>query len=309
MEFAYLSHTPPSLPKGSLEPSSWKRARMPGGRGRAQSISGRLRSASDLVEEGVISQEQKGMLKDMIISGDQRLTDALEKYERGDLSGLQSLMQDGKLDRRSSLDLVADLGLDQLDLNLFPMDFGGGGAQHGAVDPAVGNGDLGGGAQFQFDDDTFDFGMDVPGTGPVQGGEGGSSYGGQRGRLMSFGNFFGSGLSDSIPDASMFGMGAERMSGLSDSGSIRPIRVDSMQPRSSSLSHGSGRGRGSTVDGDHGADAAAAGADDAGASANAPTSAPVAIPNRQAAGAAKQQEPKKNIGAYSPESRRARIAK
>tara|TARA_B100000795_G_C22740852_1_gene415274 strand:+ start:1028 stop:1183 length:156 start_codon:yes stop_codon:yes gene_type:complete len=49
MEF--LSHTPPSMPDGSLKPSSWKRSRF-GGRERAPSISGRLRSASDLVDGG-----------------------------------------------------------------------------------------------------------------------------------------------------------------------------------------------------------------------------------------------------------------
>ncbi len=66
------------------------------------------------------------------------------------------------MDRRTSLDLVADLGLDNLDLNLFPLDFNTGG-QSGGTD-AVADGDFGGGQQFQFDDGTFDFGMDFGGS-------------------------------------------------------------------------------------------------------------------------------------------------
>lgn len=50
-----LSHTPPSF-SGSYDMRPSKRAR-------AGSISGRLRSASDLCEEGLISHHQKGVLK------------------------------------------------------------------------------------------------------------------------------------------------------------------------------------------------------------------------------------------------------
>jgi hypothetical protein len=57
-----LQHTPPSLPRGSLEPPKFKRAR--GQKASlSSSISGRLRSASDLCDEGFITSYQKGVLK------------------------------------------------------------------------------------------------------------------------------------------------------------------------------------------------------------------------------------------------------
>lgn len=58
-------------------------------RARAGSISGRLRSASDLEEKGLIDKSQKGVLKDLIISGDSELQAALDLYDRGDASQLE----------------------------------------------------------------------------------------------------------------------------------------------------------------------------------------------------------------------------
>lgn len=58
-------------------------------RARAGSISGRLRSASDLEEKGLIDKSQKGVLKDLIISGDSALQAALDLYDRGDASQLE----------------------------------------------------------------------------------------------------------------------------------------------------------------------------------------------------------------------------
>lgn len=58
-------------------------------RARAGSISGRLRSASDLEEKGLIDKSQKGVLKDLIISGDSELQAALDLYDRGDSSQLE----------------------------------------------------------------------------------------------------------------------------------------------------------------------------------------------------------------------------
>lgn len=84
-------------------------------RHRAGSISGRLRTASDLEQCGLIDNNQKGVLKDMIISGDSTLQGALEKYEQGDSSQLESLIKSGTLaDRRSSIDLLDGLDLDFL---------------------------------------------------------------------------------------------------------------------------------------------------------------------------------------------------
>lgn len=61
----------------------------PNKRGRSGSISGRLRAASDLEDAGFINKSQKGMIKDMIISGDSTLRSALDKYENGDSEDLE----------------------------------------------------------------------------------------------------------------------------------------------------------------------------------------------------------------------------
>jgi hypothetical protein len=58
-------------------------------RGRSESISGRLRAASDLEEIGWIDKNQKGVIKDLIISGDETLRSALDKYENGDAHDLE----------------------------------------------------------------------------------------------------------------------------------------------------------------------------------------------------------------------------
>ncbi len=42
-----------------------------------------FRTASDLEELGYIDKQQKGWLKDLIISGDQRLQESLDKFEKG----------------------------------------------------------------------------------------------------------------------------------------------------------------------------------------------------------------------------------
>jgi hypothetical protein len=42
------------------------------------------RTASDLEESGLIDKYQKGIIKDLIISGDSALHNALEKYEKGE---------------------------------------------------------------------------------------------------------------------------------------------------------------------------------------------------------------------------------
>jgi len=47
-----------------------------------RSISGRLRTASDLEEWGWVSRDQKGIIKDLIISGDSSLQNALDKVSK-----------------------------------------------------------------------------------------------------------------------------------------------------------------------------------------------------------------------------------
>jgi CCT motif len=75
-------------------------------------------SASDLEEKGMIDKSQKGVLKDLIISGDAALQSALDRYESGDPDQLVTLMQHGLLDRRDSLDLLHDLDLNFLSVGL-----------------------------------------------------------------------------------------------------------------------------------------------------------------------------------------------
>ena len=64
-----LSHTPPKFTPGSYDPPMFNK------RARAGSISGRLRSASDLCDEGIITPQEKGIIKDLIITGDPELRD------------------------------------------------------------------------------------------------------------------------------------------------------------------------------------------------------------------------------------------
>jgi hypothetical protein len=94
---------------------------------RSGSISSRLRSASELFDEGIIETRQKGILKDLIISEDARLIEAFNQYERGDKSAVERLIQSFNLDfRKSSLDLLGDVG----DLSMDFLSVGGGTNHH-----------------------------------------------------------------------------------------------------------------------------------------------------------------------------------
>ena len=109
-----LSHTPPSLPN-SLETKHFMK------RQRSDSISGRLRSASELEENGWIDTQHKNIIKDLIVSGDTEVHSALDKYEQGDGSALQSLVKSGVLlgEKGQDIDLLGDLDLDFLTFNDF----------------------------------------------------------------------------------------------------------------------------------------------------------------------------------------------
>lgn len=98
----HMTMLPPPLPLPPLPPGAGAKRQRP----RGGSISGRLRSASDLCDEGVISPAQKGVLKDMIIAGDDQLESAFERYERGDPAELSRLVEGGHLNRRGSIDLL-----------------------------------------------------------------------------------------------------------------------------------------------------------------------------------------------------------
>ncbi len=49
------------------------------------------RTASDLEDSGVIDKYQKGIIKDLIISGDIALQQSLDKCEKGDTSSLTGI--------------------------------------------------------------------------------------------------------------------------------------------------------------------------------------------------------------------------
>jgi len=107
-----IAHTPPTQMGTSYENSHF------GKRMRSGSISGRLRSASDLEDTGVISREQKAILKDLIIAGDNSVQGAIDKYEAGDPSVLEEMVRSGALLARSSdVDLLGDLDLDFLNVH------------------------------------------------------------------------------------------------------------------------------------------------------------------------------------------------
>lgn len=84
---------------------------------RAGSMSGRLRTVSDLEETGMIDRDQKGVIKDLIISGDFVLQSALDKYEKGETAELEELIRQGIFNRRQSIDLLEGLDLDFLNQN------------------------------------------------------------------------------------------------------------------------------------------------------------------------------------------------
>ena len=74
---------------------------------------------SDLEDRGIIDSNEKGMLKDLIISGDDELMAAVEKYEKGDTKALESMIKSGALKTRNAqdIDILGDLDLDFLSMN------------------------------------------------------------------------------------------------------------------------------------------------------------------------------------------------
>jgi hypothetical protein len=83
--------------------------------------------STELEQKGMIDREQKGILKDLIISGqDNELQHALDKYEQGDASILETMLQSGTLSNRATtdIDLLGDLDLDLDFLNVNDGDIG-----------------------------------------------------------------------------------------------------------------------------------------------------------------------------------------
>ncbi len=93
---------------------------------------------SDLEDRGIIDSNQKGILKDLIISGDDELMVAVEKYEKGDTKALEAMIKSGAFKKRnaSDIDILGDLDLDFLSVH---EDF------VGAGDESVVSGGVGGG--------------------------------------------------------------------------------------------------------------------------------------------------------------------
>ena len=69
------------------------------------------RTASDLEEKGLISNIEKGVIKDLIISGDAKFLAAMEKYEKGDRSDLATLCR-SLMARKGTVDLLENMDLD-----------------------------------------------------------------------------------------------------------------------------------------------------------------------------------------------------
>ena len=107
-----LSHTPPAA--SSYEASHF------GKRARSGSVSSRLRSASDYFEQkGLLDRQTKGILKDLVIIGDEEMEQALRRYEAGDPTVLEDMIRSGALQNRlpKDLDLLGDLDFDFLNMH------------------------------------------------------------------------------------------------------------------------------------------------------------------------------------------------
>jgi hypothetical protein len=94
-----FARTPPQFTPCSYEKGNMKRARA---RSRSGSVTLQLRSAADLEARGVIDAKTKKILKNRIMSGDQSLQHALQQYEAGDPSALEALVNSGALRQPST---------------------------------------------------------------------------------------------------------------------------------------------------------------------------------------------------------------
>jgi len=130
-----FAHTPPAATPSSYGNFMPKRTRAGSfSRTRSDSVesyalSTRLRTASELERSGLVTAAQKGVLKDMVLYGDEALRVALDKYAVGDSAELEKLLHAGYLNsgvvvkqeheccvatkpRAASIDLLAELDLE-----------------------------------------------------------------------------------------------------------------------------------------------------------------------------------------------------
>jgi CCT motif len=132
-----------------------------------------------LEDKGIINRNEKGVLKDLIISGDEALQEALEKYEKGDKSQLETMIKSGLLSQKlpADLDLLGELDLDFLtvdDATIGSMGnqnveshpgFQGHRAKGGVISFLSSGNSVGGGSQYNEGIDEFDFANDLGGDG------------------------------------------------------------------------------------------------------------------------------------------------
>ena len=75
--------------------------------------------SAELEEKGIITRDQKGILKDLIISGqDNEIQDALDRYEQGDATMLEGMLTSGTLYGKATeeIDLLGQLDFDFLNV-------------------------------------------------------------------------------------------------------------------------------------------------------------------------------------------------
>lgn len=75
--------------------------------------------SSELEEKGIINRDQKGILKDLIISGqDNEIQYALDRYEQGDATMLEGMLHSGSLSNKATeeIDLLGQLDFDFLNV-------------------------------------------------------------------------------------------------------------------------------------------------------------------------------------------------
>ncbi|KAG7377366.1 hypothetical protein PHYPSEUDO_011763 [Phytophthora pseudosyringae] len=279
-----ISHTPPAFSPGSLTMPMTKR-------GRSGSISSRLLSASDLEERGYIDRYQKGVLKDLIISGDEALQKALEKFDAGDPTTLEAMLDSGALNRKSSsIDLLDDLDLGFLNVGSLgdtPKDEFQSGARNQSLD--------------EWDELGFD-----------------SSFADVSARDILDGEFYSSSLGASLPNSlPSMGLGITPPAGFSFAEDFLENQVKTepgIKTEGKSAAAGNKASAGTT----NSTTASSSSASSAAAASSLSTSRPIGIPGSAGTGASrafggvdkgKDGQKQNFVGAYSPDSRRKRIEK
>ncbi|CAH0476894.1 unnamed protein product [Peronospora belbahrii] len=277
-----ISHTPPAFSPGSLTMPMTKR-------GRSGSISSRLLSASDLEERGYIDRYQKGVLKDLIISGDEALQKALEKFDAGDPSTLEAMLDSGALNRKSSsIDLLDDLDLGFLNVGSLgdtPKDEFQAGARNQSLD--------------EWDELGFD-----------------SSFADVSARDILDGEFYSSSLGTSLPNSlPSMGLGITPPAGFSFAEDFLENQVKNELGLTTQ-----GKRNGASSKANTGTTVKTSSAASVSEASSLSTSRPIGIPGAAGAGIArtfggisgtkaKDGQKQNFVGAYSPDSRRKRIEK